>query len=324
MDQYNYNQVAVLRDEQVAQEIRSMAALGKFPKELTAYGLVYYHNGQRHYMISADQTKLIYFLNDITNQRLFPTLIDSYSERMAIPEGFEEDAIHAVKLKLAQKLQKDYPVEVFTFLEELYAQEPNNSAEEALWQSRRQLECVFHTEKIRAFAALCTRAYWRKNMTRTAYQQLNDWCTKRLNQLEAHIPPVGKREKGFYGLAVIHEQQIKRCVVNANLSCIYQEKLSLEAQGFLTSIWHKKHFDMPKQEGLYAISAQMTQFLEDIYDESILALIEAIEQAPSAIDEQRFWQLLGRMKTLGEKTEKLGRYYGQNWGINCQRVREKL
>ena len=59
-----YNATAILRDEQVAQEIRSMAALGKFPKEITVYGLVYYCDDERKYMISADSGKLIAFLNE--------------------------------------------------------------------------------------------------------------------------------------------------------------------------------------------------------------------------------------------------------------------
>ena len=74
MAAYDYNQTAVLRDVQVAQEIRSMAALGKFPKEITAYGLVYYQNGQRYYMLSTEQAKLIRFLNETANQAFFPTL----------------------------------------------------------------------------------------------------------------------------------------------------------------------------------------------------------------------------------------------------------
>ena len=81
------DEISVLRDVQMAQEIRSLAALGVFPKGILVYGLVYYQNGERQYMISADPAKLIAFLNDVQNRRFFPTPMESYSESLIIPEG---------------------------------------------------------------------------------------------------------------------------------------------------------------------------------------------------------------------------------------------
>ena len=56
------DEISVLRDVQMAQEIRSLAALGVFPKGILVYGLVYYQYGQRQYMVTADPAKLISFL----------------------------------------------------------------------------------------------------------------------------------------------------------------------------------------------------------------------------------------------------------------------
>ncbi len=322
MAAYDYNQTAVLRDVQVAQEIRSMAALGKFPKEITAYGLVYYQNGQRYYMLSTEQAKLIRFLNETANQAFFPTLIDSHTERLAIPEGFEEDVIRAVKLQLAQNLAKDYPQQAFACLLEVSQAAPNDSAEDALWHYRRRLESIFDAEKIRAFAAICTRAYLRKNCTLAAYQALSAWCAKRLLQLESFVPPVGQRDKRFYGLAVLKDNRLERCIINANLSCIYQEKLALEQQGFLTTIWHQYNFAAPKQESLSGIHAQMTAILEKIYDADLIALMEQIEQAPAVIDPLRFAQAMDELTALGKKAAALGAYYGQRWGLKGQQGRE--
>lgn len=165
-----YNETPVLRDVQVAEEIRSMAALGKFPKEITAYGLVYYKNGQRHYMISTDATKLICFLNDTTNQQFFPTPIEHCAERLAIPEGYETEAIQAIKLKLARQMQAAYPVAAFIQLEKIGRALPDDSLEKPLQRYRLQLEGEFSTEKIRAFLSLCTKCYLRKNISLFVYQ----------------------------------------------------------------------------------------------------------------------------------------------------------
>ena len=322
MEQYNYNQTAVLRDVQVAQEIRSMAALGKFPEEITAYGLAYYQDGARRYMLTTDQSKLIRFLNEPVNQQYFPTLIDGHTERLAIPEGFEADVVRAVKLTLAQTLQANYPSEAFALLVGLGQTEPNTCAEEALLESQRQLEGVFWAEKIRAFAALCTRAYLRKNCTLTTYQRLYAWCQKRLAQLDGYVPPLGAREKSFYGLAALKDGRIDRCVVNANLSCIHQEKLALEQQGYVTTIWHKMNFDVPKQESLNGITSQMTANLAAVYDESMLKLITAIEQAPAAVSSEQFQAVMTKLNALGEAAAALGRYYGRRFGLDSEEWRE--
>lgn len=315
MAKYDYNQTPVLRDAQVAQEIRSMAALGKFPKEIIAYGVAYYQNSQRHYMITTDPAKIIAFLNETASQAFFPTVMTSYSQRLAIPEGFEEDITRQIKLQLAQTLQKDYPEQAFRCLVELSQVEPNTSAEAALMAYRQELEGVFYTEKIRAFASLCTRAYLRKNCTQGVYDRLLSWCQKRLAQLENVVPPVDAREKVFYGMAVFEESRIKKCIVNANLSCIYQEKHQHEQQGDCISIWHRQAFAIHRQESLQAVSEGMQHILETIYDEGMIALIRQIENAPSAISDKDFAQAMAKLETLGDKAATLGRYYGWRWGL---------
>ena len=218
------DEISVLRDVQMAQEIRSLAALGVFPKGILVYGLVYYQNGERQYMISADPAKLIAFLNDVQNRRFFPTPMESYSESLIIPEGEEEDITNTVKLKLARILQKKYPKEVFQVLEQLDDRACNNAMDDALLQYRMELESIFDIDKIKAFRDLCTRAYLRKNVTALVYQQLTECCDMRLAQLADYMPPMGRKEKVFYGMAVLERGKIKRSIINANLSCLYQDK----------------------------------------------------------------------------------------------------
>lgn len=307
-------ELSLFRDVQVALEVRSMAALGKFPKEITVYGLVYYQAGQRQYMISADSAKLISFLNDAENRKYFPAPIETYSERLVIPEGYEEDVVHGIKLQLARKLQTAYPEEAFVALENLSNQTPNDSMEFKLLEYRKKLESVFYGDKLQAFQALCTRAYLRKNISLTVYQQLTHWCQKRLIQLEGHIPPSSKKEKSFYGLAVLQEHKIGRCVINANLKCIYEEQCILEQQGFLLTSWHKKVFHVEKQESLQGLKSQMADVLAEIYDQDLIDLMEQVEQAPCVIEPQTWQRLSEQIAVLGEKARALVWYYGRQWG----------
>lgn len=313
-------ELSLFRDVQVALEVRSMAALGKFPKEITVYGLVYYQAGQRQYMISADSSKLISFLNDAENRKYFPTPIESYSERLIIPEGYEEDVVNRIKLQLARNLQNAYPTEVFMLLENLSDQVPNDSMEQELLDYRKQLESVFYADKVQAFQALCTKAYLRKNISILVYQQLTNWCQNRLIQLEGNIPPSSKKEKYFYGLAVLQEHKIGRCVINANLKCIYEEQCALEKQGFLLTTWHKKAFYVEKQESLQGLKGQMADVLAKIYDQDLIYLMERVEQAPSVIKQQDWQAVLEQISRLGEKAKALVQYYGQQWGATMQQT----
>lgn len=308
------DEISVLRDVQMAQEIRSLAALGVFPKGILVYGLVYYQHGKRQYMISADPAKLIAFLNDVENYRYFPTPMENYSESLIIPEGEEEDTINRVKLKLARRLQQKYPEELFAILAQLNDREDSDYMDDALLSYRIELEDIFDIDKIKAFRDLCTRAYLRKCVSVFVYQQLLGWCDKRLEQLADYVPPMGRKEKIFYGMALLEQQNVSRCIINANLSCIYQEKCKLEQQGYYVTAWHEKLFPMERQESLRGVNQQMTVFLQRIYDVPMIQLIEMLEQAPSAIGADIMQKAIQEISAYGAEAEALARYYGQKWG----------
>lgn len=316
------DEISVLRDVQMAQEIRSLAALGVFPKGILVYGLVYYQNGKRQYMISADPAKLIAFLNDVENRKYFPTPMESYAESLIIPEGEEEDIINSVKVKLARILQKKYPVEVFTMLESLDRRAYNNVMDHSLLNYRAELESVFDIDKIKAFRDLCTRAQLRKNISEVVYRQLIDWCELRLVQLADYLPPMGRTEKTFYGMAVLENNHIKCTIINANLSCIYQEKCKLEQQGQYVTSWHERIFTMERQESLRAVNQQMDVFLADIYDEQMITLIDELEHAPVTINSDVVQHALLNTEAYGEDALNLIRYYGQMWGAIPARAKE--
>lgn len=319
IDHIASDEISVLRDVQMAQEIRSLAALGVFPKGILVYGLVYYQGGKRQYMISADPAKLISFLNDVENHRFFPTPIESYSERLIIPEGEEEDITNRIKLKLARQLQEAYPEDVFVFLEQLSNRAGSQTMDEPLLEYRAELESIFDADKIEAFRDLCTRAYLRKTVSDIVYYQLTAWCEKRLAQLANYAAPVGSKEKLFYGMAVLENHVVSRCIINANLSCIYQEKCKLEQDGRFVTAWHKKSFAMERQESLRGVNQQMATFLQTIYDETMISLIEQMEQIPGTIDWDKVSDRMMQIKRYGEKSENLVQYYCRMWGTSLEK-----
>ncbi len=317
------DKITEFRDIQVAHEIQSMAALGVFPKGIIVYGLVYFKDGKRQYMISEDPVNVISFLNDVENQKYFPSPIDSYSERLIIPEGYEEDIINGIKIKLARQLQETYPEEVFLLLRELDGTPGNSAMEDVLRAYRNEMEVVFDEDKIEAFRDLCTRAFTRKNLSELAYQELTEWCQKRLLQLVDYVPPVGNKEKSFYGFSVIEDHKVSRTIINANLKCIYQDKRSLEDKGNACTLWHKKTFTVMQQESLRGIQEQMKHHIESIYDEQMIQVMEQLDHTTSVVDSVRMQDIMQKLSVFGQKAVDLGAYYGKLWGVKITLERRK-
>lgn len=317
------DEISVLRDVQMAQEIRSLAALGVFPKGILVYGLAYYQQGKRKYMISTDPAKLIAFLNNEENRKYFPTPMESYSESLIIPEGEEEAIINSIKVKMARILQKKYPEQVFAQLEQLCHCDRNNVMDAPLLKYREDLESIFDRDKIKAFRDLCTRAYLRKTVSEITYQTLLHWCESRIAQLADDMPPMGRKEKVFYGMAVLQEGRIHKCIINANLSCIYQEKCKLEQQGQYVTAWHEKVFTMERQESLRWVNQQMTEFLESIYDADMIQLIATMEQSEVPARTTTIEAVTDAVSQYSEDAKRLAQYYGQLWGMVAIAVGEE-
>ena len=49
----------LFRDQQVALDFQKMAAEGYIDTEFTMYGITCYQNGERHYLVSSDGTRIL-------------------------------------------------------------------------------------------------------------------------------------------------------------------------------------------------------------------------------------------------------------------------
>lgn len=270
----SYNQSPVLRDVQVAQEIRDMAALGKFPQEITVYGLAYYKHGERYYMISGEPESLIVFASAPEHFEYFPTPIQRYAKRQLIPEGEKENLKNTLKIKLALQLEVMYPLSHFQALAQQKKPPANAEVKYLIDTMRQDLEPVFSREKIEAFQGICVKAYMNGHLSEGEFLSLQSWYQKRLLELEQFLLPEYERQRTYYGFAVIDQGQIADAVVNANLWVIYQKQMTLAEKGALVTTWHAQRVtgnigqaqDAVK-EMLYAIyDAAMSRLLTAVYE----------------------------------------------------------
>lgn len=157
--------LATLRDVQIAKDTMILSDLGKFPQEVMVYGLAYYMNDKRYYMVSTNKEDLIAFISHPKHFCYFPTPIEQYSERLAIPKGYEEEVINQIKLKMAQQLMTHYPIDLFKILAEINTIQQQDSLDKTFYHYCSNLEWVFDAEKIIAFHPVCDQAYLRKNIS---------------------------------------------------------------------------------------------------------------------------------------------------------------
>ena len=113
------NAMNLFRDVQVAEEFHQMAAEGYIDTEFTMYATTWLDGGERHYLVSADEARVIDFLDGTVRAGIAPLPIRSLTETCPVPLGEKENIAHNVKLELARSLQQDYPLEFFHSLRAL-------------------------------------------------------------------------------------------------------------------------------------------------------------------------------------------------------------
>ena len=101
------NAMNLFRDVQVAEEFHQMAAEGNIDTEFTMYATTWLDGGERHYLVSADEARVIDFLDGAVRAGIAPLPIRSLTETCPVPLGEKENIAHNVKLELARSLQQD-------------------------------------------------------------------------------------------------------------------------------------------------------------------------------------------------------------------------
>ena len=122
------NAMNLFRDVQVAEEFHQMAAEGYIDTEFTMYATTWLDGGERHYLVSADEARVIDFLDGAVRAGIAPLPIRSLTETCPVPLGEKENIAHNVKLELARSLQQDYPLEFFQLLARFAAQDGDDAA----------------------------------------------------------------------------------------------------------------------------------------------------------------------------------------------------
>ena len=292
------NAMNLFRDVQVAEEFHQMAAEGYIDTEFTMYATTWLDGGERHYLVSADEARVIDFLDGAVRAGIAPLPIRSLTETCPVPLGEKENIAHNVKLELARSLQQDYPLEFFQLLARFAAQDGDDAAVPLLKKWCKKTVNRFSEELLTVVEALADMAWRRKSLTRESYRIFCDWAEKERENFAEDIIPKDVCAKTWYTLCSFDASgRIKR-VTNARKEWTYHKRLSLEKEGKIVAPVFAKTYWYNNQTDADSIRAQHVAHVQTLLDDDYMAAVQEIAGYPSVIDAQDFAAALDRCARL--------------------------
>lgn len=310
------NAMNLFRDVQVAEEFHQMAAEGYIDTEFTMYATTWLDGGERHYLVSADEARVIDFLDGAVRAGIAPLPIRSLTETCPVPLGEKENIAHNVKLELARSLQQDYPLEFFQLLARFAAQDGDDAAVPLLKKWCKKTVNRFSEELLTVVEALADMAWRHKSLTRESYRIFCDWAEKERENFAEDIIPKDVRAKTWYTLCSFDASgRIKR-VTNARKEWTYHKRLSLEKEGKIVAPVFAKTYWYNNQTDADSIRAQHVAHVQTLLDDDYMAAVQEIAGYPSVIDAQDFAAALDRCaRDYGDAAAEALRYYGLIWRV---------
>ena len=170
--------MSLFRDVQAALEFQQMAEEGYLDTEFTMYGTVYIKEGKRHYLISADEEKILTFLEQAVFLDYHPLPVETLTEVCPVPLGEKQRIAQSLKVCLARRLAASFPEDFLQEVERYAALESTDEARPLLMTLYQQMRNTFDRDKILLTEQLVRLAYaskvLRKDSCRLLCQLLNE------------------------------------------------------------------------------------------------------------------------------------------------------
>ena len=280
--------MSLFRDVQVALEFQQMAAEGYLDTEFTMYGTVYYQDGQRHYLVSANEEKLIDFVETAPLKDIHPMPLQSLTEVCPVPLGEKETIAQDVKLRLARSLQTQYPLAFLELLETLAGLPNTDAALPLLEIVCRQVRNTFSPQQIDLAEQLITLAYAGKVLRRDTCQQLLQLIADEKENLQDDVTTKDLLQKTWYTIAYHNAAGHVAYVTNARQAWIYHKKCALEEQGRIISPIFQRTYWYNNQTTPEAVKARHQQACIALLDAAYLQTVETITRYPAALNPDAF------------------------------------
>ena len=305
-----------LKDVSSAQMIKSLAELGCFEYEDTAYGCAYRKDGKVLYRMGSDWQRIHDFIENSRLSGILPTAVAERTIRQAKVTGSEEAAKLRLKLELGQELKKQYNAVFFDVLEEL-GQTPNvDSAGDILEAYKEEIDGFFNAGQLQLFEGLLDMAYLAKTLTRDHFTALQSWLYATRMQMADDVLIKKQFHRTFNVYIEINERGDVRQVNNANRKPLEEQKRTAERKGYLTSPvyaqtrWYEKAAELSRERAAFQEEVQR------LMDARYIGRLKALRALPAVIDKDYFAQKLALVEqSCTDQAVEMLLDYGRLW--NC-------
>lgn len=297
-----------------AQTAGEMIEMGCFAKEFTVYGSAYYEEGQRRYIISADEAKIADFIQDAAHAELLPTPLSQLSVSAVVPAGEQEAVSRAVKVRLARQLAASYPLAYFQLAAEILTVTPNDQAEKWLKAMQEELEGVYEEERLQLFEGLLQYACYKKNVTPLVGHQMRQWLARMRREMADDGRPTERFVKTFYGFIYFKEDGSRAQDINVCREVIYRHR-SQWRQMEMTPVVAKTYWYNQNQT-VQDLRAQFASHLDEVFDEGYLTIWRALSAIAPAVAPAQ-WQRACQQaeEAFGPEAQEALREIGRRLGL---------
>lgn len=305
-----------LKDVSSAQMIKSLAELGCFEFEDTAYGCAYRKDGKILYRMGSDWHRVREFIENSRLSGILPTAIAEKTIRQAQVSGGEEAAKLRLKLTLGREMRDMYNESFFDALDELSATANNDSAGDILEAYKDEIDGFFNAAQLQLFEGLLHMAYMAKNLTANHFDALRGWLEATRQQMADDVLLKKQFNRTFNLYIEINDKGAIRQVQNANRKPLEEQKWMAERKGFLTSPvyvqtrWYEKAAELSKERT--AFQNEVSQLM----DEKYVKRLQDLRTLPSVILAEDFKQKLAQVeKACSPQAFQMLKDYGRIWNV---------
>ena len=308
--------MSAFRDVQIAMDFQKMAENGYLDEEFTMYGCVYLKNNERQYLISSEEGDIVKFVRNAVKEGLYPSPIRKLKEVCHVPLGEKERIGNQVKIRLAQKMQEDYPLEFLTEFEAWCRLLASDAAFAKLHTYVKALKNCFSLERIALAENLILLAYESKKLTRDSYQVLMQTLDKEKAKMQDDIIEKNVLSKTLHTIMYEAEDGNLRYATNARIEWVEQKKNTLKGKGNIVSPIYSRVYWYNNQCKLDDVQELHKENYLQVLNADYFSLVKEIYHYPAAFDQKAFAQLQRTVQSkYSAACQEMLSHYGCLWHI---------
>ncbi len=307
--------ILIIRDLQVAQDIKERSKLGWFEQEFDYFAVSYYHDDEQYYLLSSNAKRVYDFAEQSLLDNVYCTPIQSYRKKCPVPSGTEELIAKDLKVTFAKELQQAFSPDFLREFSEIFSERANDSAVAILDAWQDEAAGSFDAEILYLFQTLLEEAYRAKVLKSYTYRQYRDFLAEMYEDMgdELLVKDIFKRD--FYSMMYIDGQK-ENTVINAQKNRLYAKRDELWLKGVQTTPIYQKTYWYNHDYRLIDARKDYEQHLTTPLVREFLSTAKLINDLPAAIAGSEYDDCAEKFSArYGERIKPYLEMYRMRWHI---------